>query len=149
MACITAVLGTCTLAAYLTAVDIYDSNMGTTAMSYDGVERDVSQFYEDEQTNFYISGVIQTEDRAIQFGYDNGIDTAKFDQNPTYQLSVTEVITDKLSVSLGGSYGGATKHTPCVDQYDRQYYCGNLTAFQGDYDEKANHSFNIGIRYNF
>ena len=62
------ILGACLIAAQLTHGDIgYSNDMPTTATSYDGVERDISEFYEDEQTNFYLGGYILTQNTCLLY----------------------------------------------------------------------------------
>ena len=34
-----------------------------------------------------------------------------------------------LSGEIYGSVGGSLIHRPCMDSYDREYFCGNLTAW--------------------
>ena len=126
--------------------------MPTTATSYDGVERDISKFYEDKQTNLYVDGYIILDTKTkVNIGFDNGIKTNKFKQSNTYKIGVTQAIdiTPNSYITIGGStaFGGNISETPCKDDYDREYYCGNLTAWT-DYERQENEqNYNSNITY--
>ena len=149
MGCISGTILGCALVAQLTAGGTYSSNLPTTATSYDGVQRDISRFYQDEQTNFHIAGVFATNEGFLTWGYDNGLDTAKLDVNPTYQLGITKYLNENISIGFEMEYGGATHNTPCYDQFNREYYCMSLTEYKGDYDEKATRSGSVKLTYRF
>ena len=146
MSCIGTV---CLVAAQLTAFDAtYDNPMPATAMSYDGVSRDVSRFYRDEQTNFNIHGhmTLNTGTR-IYLGYDNGIDTAKFDVSKSYTIAFAQIIKENWIISAGTKIGGKARHTPCTDSFGREYLCANLTAWSDFKEMKHETPYNFGIKY--
>ena len=141
------------VAAQLTHLDVgYSNNMPTKAKSYDGKERDIERFYKDEQLNISISGyVILDSGTRITLGFDNGFSTSKLNKSNTYRVGVDQIIdlTDNsyLTVSGATERGGNVRPTPCTDQYNREYYCGNLTAWSDFRGPKDEQNYNIGLRY--
>ena len=146
MACNTMIGIVCAIA--LTGGGTYDNQMPTTAYSYDGEQRDISKFYEPENELYHVSGYAYLEsDTLIEFGYDNGHSAQKYQRDPTLSVHVTQHIplNDKLSlnVTAGTRFGGNVSETPCYDSFDREYYCGNLTAWS-DYERDENESYYLG-----
>lgn len=148
------ILGMCILAAQLTHVDVASKNpLITTAASYDGISRDVSKFYKPEDRTFSMGGDLYTENTKISLYYNNGIDTPKYDKEDMLAVQVTRhiPINKQLSVNITGGYtfGGNESHTSCKDSYNREYYCGNLTAWS-DFDAPENKQlWNTGISINY
>jgi hypothetical protein len=35
-----------------------------------------------------------------------------------------------VTAEVFGTFGGEIRHRPCLDDYDRQYFCGSLTSWQ-------------------
>ncbi len=68
-----------------------------------------------------------------------GVDSAKMGVEPRIILGligVKQVGSDSvLSAEIYNSFMGATYHRPCTDDYEREYYCGSLTAWT-DYVDK-------------
>ena len=55
-----------------------------------------------------------------------------------------------LSAEVFGSIGGDLRHKPCLDEYDREYFCGSLTAWS-DYPTKriSFQEYGIKVLYKF
>lgn len=149
------ILGTCLLAAQLTGGDIaYNNTLPKYATSYDGVKRDISELYKDEQINFNLQGYLLFEnDTLVSLGYDHGIDTKKYDISKEYTINIRKNIdlNDDWSVIIGGStkLGGKVRHTPCYDQIDREYYCGNLTAWSDFEQPKHERKYSANITFTY
>ncbi len=131
--------GTCVVAVQLTSLSVGHSlGLPQTATSYDGEIRSVSEFYEPERTTAEVGGDIYlATDTKISLGLDGGYQSRKLDIDPTLKIGVDHIIglssskDHDLSLRVHGSVsiGGKQNHTPCADSYDREYYCGNLTAW--------------------
>jgi hypothetical protein len=55
-----------------------------------------------------------------------------------------------ISAEIFNSFGGDTNHKPCLDEYDREYYCGDLTAWS-DFEKKhtAYKEWGVKVMYRF
>ena len=55
-----------------------------------------------------------------------------------------------LSSEVFGSVGGHLSHKPCLDAYDRKYFCGSLTAWS-DFPNKriAPQEYGLKVLYRF
>lgn len=154
--CITKIAGVCVLAAQLTGGGVTDYPMPEVATSYDGKERNVARFYKAERPTFNIEGgILFDTDTLVHIAYDNGYDSQKYDQSRTATVHVTQgfTITDDLSlkVTVGHKFGGDIRESSCTDSYNRQYYCGNLTAWS-DYTPKTKQDYSMGkvqLKYRF
>ena len=126
----------------------YNSNLPSVAYSYDGVARDISRFYQDEQTNFYIKGHVTFDTGTRVFlGYNSGIDTAKFDVSKSYNIGIAQIIQSNWIVSANATIGGKQRHTICIDKYNRNYYCGDLTAWSDFKEPKHEIPYSASIKY--
>lgn len=125
----------------LTHGGTYNLDMPTTAYSYDGEARDISKFYKPENNQYYLGGRYVNKDNIITFTYDNGYDSSKLDINKSLKLGWYQVkqLKDNVFVTYGASktFGGEMRHTSCKDDYGRQYYCGNATAWS-TFDQPEN-----------
>jgi hypothetical protein len=72
-------------------------------------------------------------------GFDSGVETAKLQITQSVFLGVTKAFRissqQHLAVGSGAWIGGAISESPCFDNYDRSYYCQNLTAWS-DYQPR-------------
>ena len=135
-----------TLGIAITSLHIAYSDLPTTEYSYDGEERNISQFYDQSVPNIYLSGYKTLSDKTwATWNLDTGIHTDKLDTvglglGISHKIEITNSTDLTLSASTNYSYSG---HTPCSDSYNRKYYCGNLTAWS-DF-ERTEHVFNNEI----
>ena len=135
----------------------YNIDMGTEiAYSYDGVARDVSKFYKPTNKQFNVGGyyAFNKYNTLITFHYDNGYNSKKYDIDNSLRLGIAhnEQLTSNFSVQLNADYkfGGEDTHSPCLDDSDRQYYCGDLTAWSdAERNENDKEDYNIGISFKF
>ena len=150
--CILNIATACIMSAQLTALDVgYSNTLDKTAYSYDGEARDISRFYNDKQTNFEIGGYVNIDsDKEVEVYYNNGIQTQKYTKKPTISIAYSQSY-DKITLTGSVTKHGESIHTPCYDNFDRQYYCGNLTAWSnnGDINEESNYNFTLNINYRF
>jgi hypothetical protein len=131
--------GTCVVAVQLTSLSVgHDLGLPQTATSYDGEIRSISEFYEPERPTIKVGGDIYLGAATrISLDLDGGYQSRKLDIDPTLAIGVDHTIglsssrDHDLSLQVHGSVsiGGKQNHTSCVDSYDREYYCGNLTAW--------------------
>ena len=143
----------CILAAQLTAGDVgYSNGMPDVAYSYDNQPRDISRFYQDEQTNFYAEGYVILDTRTrIRIGYDHGIDTQKYDVSKAYTIGVDQAIRidDNSDWLISGTttFGGEQRHIPCVDSEGVNYYCGNLTLWSTFKEPEYEQPYEVRITF--
>ena len=127
------------------------------AQSYDGVRRNVEHFYDDKNDNL-VAGFVITKDSDTVYDvkFDTGHNTPKYDEDPSLVLGIkkrlwleqTKSGRGSKSVTVAGSnmFGGSVKHTPCLDNFNRQYYCANLTAWS-DFEQDNQNEFSLNIKY--
>ena len=151
------ILGACLVAAQMTHASVgYDYGFADTAISYDGVERDISQFYEPERTTAHVGGYAYFDNNVlVELSLDNGYRSQKWDQTRSATVHVTKEfeLSNKWSVALtaGTKFGGKISEDSCKDSYDREYYCGDLTAWSDHTTEqpKQYHMGGIALSYRF
>ena len=132
----------------------YSNGLAETATDYIGNVHDVSRFHQDEQINFNIGGhIILDSNTRINVGYDNGIDTPKYDRKKSYTLGVTQVfdLGDQQYLSVGGTYtyGGQVRETPCHDADGVRYHCGTAGLWSLHKTEEHKVPVSVSIRYTY
>ena len=133
----------------------YNIDMGAEiAYSYDGVARDVSKFYKPTNKQFNVGGyyAFNKYNTLITFDYDNGYNSKKYtiDRSARIGVAHNEQITKDFSIQFTGNYkfGGNDKHIPCLDSHDRQYYCGDLTAWtDAERNSENEKDYNVGLTF--
>ena len=141
------------------AIQVSSLSVGETpnikrATSYDGVARNVERFYDDKNHNVRLNGTVAVNrDRVIRFGVDTGHQSAKYRETPTINLGVTQRHNierfkgHSITWSLDSAAGGKVKHKPCYDEFNRKYYCGDLTAWNDFNPERIEHETKASINY--
>ncbi len=104
--------------------------------AYDGsIGYDINKFYTAKNKRIsIIANKYIGEDRwLVSFGLDNGSRSEKLDiSNSTFagiSKSFTLSTNTYLHFSSGKWWGGKVTERPCIDAYDRAYWCPNLTAW--------------------
>ena len=140
---------------FLTALSIGYMDLPTEAKSYDDNVRDISRFYKQETPSLTIGGGYIIDNKSyITFGTTTGTYTPKLSIGNSFNVGYTNQIKLNKSWSLKYNgqvnYNGSIKNSPCVDEYNRTYYCGDLTAwsdFEGNRNEKISLSGGISFSY--
>ena len=134
----------------ITSIHTSYASLPDTAYSYDGETRDISQFYDQKIPNMQFSGYATTDNGWFDWMIDTGIHTEKLNTvalqlgyNHNYKIDDNQTITFGLSQSLS-----LAKHSACTDDYNREYYCGNLTAWS-DFENKRTHNADTEISINY
>ena len=105
--------------------------------SYSGAVRyDVSRFYKPDapQINIIMHYADRTPGEIISLGLDSGYRAEKIRVNPALFLAYTRAVKitrqSYLTAAIGGWLGGTVTEKPCMDSFDREYYCPTLTAWR-------------------
>jgi len=95
-----------------------------------------ARFYQPDLPQAVISGLVKWDrDNALLLGLDTGFRSDKLTVSPAVMIGLThrQYLSDKRDaqflIEAAGWVGQSVSHRPCVDQYDRSYYCGNLSAW--------------------
>lgn len=155
--------------AWISGVSVYSKNGDTfsnssntiillvkkvTSSAYDAdVTHNVSKFYEDSHnrvkliSNFKLS----SPNTIYSVGFDSGVAADKINIQKSLFVGVAHVVQlnkqSHMALSAGSWFGGKIKESPCLDAYDREYWCQNLTAWV-DYKPVYPKNFNyIDIKY--
>ncbi len=106
------------------------------ASAYDSeIRHDVSSFYrtKKDRINMILGFTLWGPGTVISVGYDSGVKAEKLSIKRALFLGVNHTVRLRkntyLGFGLGKWIGGRISETPCVDTYDREYWCQNLTAW--------------------
>lgn len=150
------------ISVYSKNVDTFLNSSSSTILSvkkvitsaYDAdVTHNVSKFYEDSHnrvkliSNFKLS----SPNTIYSVGFDSGVAADKINIRKSLFLGAAHVVQlnkqSHMALSAGSWFGGKIKESPCLDAYDREYWCQNLTAWV-DYKPVYPKNFNyIDIKY--
>ena len=104
--------------------------------AYDSsVVYDVASFYKSQnmRLRFIINYAEPVSKVFFSFGYDSGMVAEKLEITKSFFLGLTKGLKIKknnfLLASAGQWFGGRVSESPCLDSYDREYWCPNLTAW--------------------
>ena len=154
--CMTQILGTCIIAMQLTGGGTYNPQLPEVAYSYDGKARSIERFYKKKKQPFHIGGSIVTRDLyKIDLYHNSGLETKKLDIDSTNKIQISKFIDLGKNWSViptaGYAFGGKKTHTSCIDKYNREYYCGTLTAWSDfkDKEKKNINAVNAGITFKY
>ncbi len=95
-----------------------------------------------------------TESWGTRITVSTGAKAEKLEIEPRIVLGIIRAHAftkrDSMTTEMYNSIGGRVRNKPCLDSYDREYYCGNLTAWS-DYQQKeiARKEYGIKIVYVF
>ena len=112
----------------------------------------VGDFYRFRQHNLQRMTVLATfsERFGLRASVTSGAQAAKMTIEPlaVFGLIGSMPLSAGTSVSaeVFGSLGGSLRHKPCLDQYDREYFCGSLTAWS-DFPNKRSPYRESGIKF--
>lgn len=129
--------------------------LSETCSGYDAtVCRELGDFYKPSASQLIMTGFYRVDSNNIlSFGVNSGFASQKLSVSPSFLIGgATRFYTSKDKDShfiFEGNYwlGSKVKHKPCFDSYDREYFCGNLTAWSAfNYDHRPS-SYNIKIWY--
>lgn len=105
--------------------------------AYDAlVVHDLRDFYTARHTRaaFIINQHLGRSGFLLSMGYDSGSKSDKFEVARSRYLGLAKSVRlaqgSFLYLSAGRWLGGSVKESPCLDAYDRAYWCPNLTAWQ-------------------
>jgi hypothetical protein len=120
-------------------------NTGETAFSapsqaisaYDtSVVHELSDFYRAKgaRTAFILNQHLGTSGYLLSLGYDSGSKSEKFQVARSLYMGMAKSIKlsqgSTLYFSAGRWLGGEVSESPCIDAYQREYWCPNLTSWQ-------------------
>lgn len=126
------------------AKSIYDSS----------VIYDINRFYDPKKANIQLgySFITEKPGRIFSLGYDNGLKTKKLKISKSYFAGYVETFkfdkNDYLTFNSGIWIGGTIKEEPCIDSYDREYWCQNFLAWS-DYEPtyERDNFYRINVNY--
>jgi len=112
---------------------------------------DVAHFYSSSIPQILVSGFLMLDgSNAITFGLDTGYSSPKLKVSPALLLGLSKrwFMSEKRDahfiVEASGWLGQSVSHEPCIDSFNRAYYCGNLSAWS-DFSYNA-HPTNLYLK---
>ena len=130
---------------------------GTVCSAYDsGVCANVNEFYQfNHKTLQRVTAVVTFSNQwGLRLSFTTGAQATKLALDPRLQIGIlrTKAMASgrSLSAEAFSTLGGDTRHKPCLDEYDREYFCGSLTAWS-DYPGKriSFQEYGIKVLYRF
>ena len=123
---------------YFNSSGFYVANSGKVISSiYDSdILYDVNDFYKKRSNRIkFLSNIILNSPNTIySFGFDTGIAAEKIKIEKSFFLGIVHVVEiykkSYLSISSGTWLGGRISESPCIDTYNREYWCQNLMAWK-------------------
>lgn len=114
---------------------------------------DITEMYsqKNKRVRFVANLAFNSSGGIISIGYDSGVRSQKLNISQNLYLGINKTIQVKsnsfLGVGLGGWLKGGISESPCIDSYNREYWCQNLTAWT-DYHASypAKYSY-LDLRY--
>ena len=99
------------------------------------IAHNVGDFYQanNNRVNIIINKYVGNTGVLTSVGFDGGSRAAKFNVSNSKYLGLARSFAfggrSTLYLSTGRWFGGEVSETPCIDSYDREYWCPNLTAW--------------------
>jgi hypothetical protein len=124
--------------------------------AYDGaIGYDISKFYtaKNRRISLIANKYIGNDRWLVSFGLDNGSRSEKLDISNSIFSGISKSFTlDKntyLYFSSGKWWGGKVTERPCIDAYDRAYWCPNLTAWSDRPATNTTRAGFIDVRFQY
>lgn len=120
------------------ANDDYLMAVPTTVCSgYDAsVCHPVGQFYQSNRVPILASALVFLDrDEILQLAFNSGFNSAKLKVTPSIMLGagrrfyLNESHTSQIVLHGYRWFGSRVTHRPCLDSFNREYFCGSLTAW--------------------
>ena len=116
--------------------------------------QNVNNFYKPNSPELIVTGIYKIDsDNILSFGFNTGYNSSKLHVSPSFLIGAakrfyTSSKKDSHFVVEGNYWHGSNvTHHPCLDSYDREYFCGSLTAWSDfNYDHHPD-SYNVKIWY--
>jgi hypothetical protein len=99
------------------------------------IAHNVGEFYraDNKRVNVIINKYFGSTGILTSVGFDGGSRAEKFKVSNSKYLGFARSFSfgsrSTLYVSTGRWFGGEVLESPCIDSYDREYWCRNLTAW--------------------
>ena len=99
------------------------------------IAHDVGKFYQadNKRVNIVINKYLGSTGILTSVGFDGGSRAKKFKVSNSKYLGFARSFSfgsrSTLYVSTGRWFGGEVSESPCIDSYEREYWCVNLTAW--------------------
>jgi len=107
------------------------------ASGYDAsIAHDLSDFYtaKNLRQRWVMNYLEPASHWLVSFGYDSGTQADKLSIESSVFLGAAKNLdlakNHRLLLSWGQWFGGKVTERPCLDAYDREYWCPNLTAWK-------------------
>jgi hypothetical protein len=99
------------------------------------IAHDIGELYQanNKRVNIIINKYLGSTGVLASIGFDGGSTTEKFKVSNSKYLGFARSFSfgsrSTIYVSTGRWFGGEVSESPCIDSYDREYWCPNLTAW--------------------
>jgi len=134
---------------------LYMSKPSEICSAYDkAICHSLGSFYNSKVPSIITTGGYKLDrDTVLGIGINTGYNSEKLEISPSLMVGAAKRFYTSADHSshliVEGNYwlGGTVKHSPCLDAFNRQYFCGNLTAWKDfSYDAHPS-SYNANLWY--
>ena len=113
---------------------------------------DASPFYKLDQPRFatILNFNLDSNGTIISFGLDSGYKTKKLSVRPSLFLGATKTVKfseNILLLSAGAWTKSKINESPCIDDYEREYWCQNLTSWKDYQPKRAKTPYYIDLKF--
>ena len=123
--------------------------------SYDpSVCQNTNEFYKPKSPELILTGIYRiNSDNILSFGVNTGYSSSKLTVSPSFLIGgakrfyTSEKKDSHVVIEANYWLCSNVVHRPCLDSYDREYYCGNLTAWSDFNYDRHPDSYNVKIWY--
>lgn len=110
---------------------------------------DVSRFYKADRPQLGLVGLFALNGSTmLQWGFNTGYDSPKMTVSPSLLVGLAKrfYLSDNRDshfiIEASQWIGASVKHRPCLDDFNRQYYCGSISAWSDfSYDRHPQSAF--------
>ncbi len=111
-----------------------------------------ADFYKTDYPQIIISSYyFYGKDDALILGVNTGYSSSKLSIEPSIELGFSKFINirkqHRFAIEASTWLGGKIEHRPCVDSFNREYYCGNLSAWSDFKYQSTIDSYNMRVMY--
>jgi hypothetical protein len=127
----------------------------STCSAYDTeICHSLGDFYTEQRKQVLFTGVYKYDHfSAFLFGFNTGYDSNKLKITPSLMLGHSnKFVLDRfrmqtLTITASFWLNGVVQHKPCLDDFDREYYCRDLTAWSDFKYQRNPASTHISLWY--
>lgn len=127
----------------------------TVCSSYDSsLCYDVKKFYSPHIPQVSMTGLYALDGSTmLQWGFNTGFESQKLTVSPAIMIGfakrfyLSDARDSHIIIEASDWFGGSVKHRPCTDDFNREFFCGTISAWSDyTYDSRPKSTF-VKVKY--